>query len=162
METRCGYERQAEKSVDVPQVEVPSIGSPEEDPKTVDLKLKQVQKEKGTMKVGCWLSLPCCASVAPVNILSQPCVHVGCCVMSAQQASLVPRAPKSLTGDCERVDNTERHHSKGLCWQQNILRPVAQQTRILWRVQRPREELSKGECCRWLLGGPSRWATLQS
>ncbi|CAL5219954.1 g1886 [Coccomyxa viridis] len=33
------------------KVEVPSIGTPEEDPKTVDLKLRQVQKEKGTMKV---------------------------------------------------------------------------------------------------------------
>ena len=32
-------------------MEVPSIGSPEEDPKTVELKLRQVQKEKGTMKV---------------------------------------------------------------------------------------------------------------
>ena len=36
---------------DVLQVEVPSIGTPKDDPKTVDLKLRQVQKEKGTMKV---------------------------------------------------------------------------------------------------------------
>ena len=32
-------------------MEVPSIGSPDEDPKTVELKLRQVQKEKGKMKV---------------------------------------------------------------------------------------------------------------
>ena len=33
------------------QVEVPSIGKPEDDAKTVELKLRQVQKNKGTIKV---------------------------------------------------------------------------------------------------------------
>lgn len=33
------------------QVEVPSVGSPEDDERTVDLKLRQVQKNKGAMKV---------------------------------------------------------------------------------------------------------------
>ena len=33
------------------QVKVPLVGSPEEDARTVELKLRQVQKNKGTMKV---------------------------------------------------------------------------------------------------------------
>lgn len=72
METHHGFEHQSDRFVDVLQVEVPSIGTPEEDPKTVDLKLRQVQKEKGTMKVGCWPSTPCCTFVAPVNTLLLP------------------------------------------------------------------------------------------
>jgi len=31
-------------------VEVPSIGTPEDDLKTVELKLRQIQKNKGTMQ----------------------------------------------------------------------------------------------------------------
>ena len=33
------------------QVKVPRVGSPEEDARTVELKLRQVQKNKGNMKV---------------------------------------------------------------------------------------------------------------
>ena len=33
------------------QVKVPKVGSPEEDARTVELKLRQVQKNKGNMKV---------------------------------------------------------------------------------------------------------------
>ena len=33
------------------QVKVPLVGSPEEDARTVELKLRQVQKNKGNMKV---------------------------------------------------------------------------------------------------------------
>ena len=35
------------------QVKVPLVGSPEEDVRTVELKLRQVQKNKGNMKVTC-------------------------------------------------------------------------------------------------------------
>lgn len=62
-------------SADVMQVEVPSIGSPEEDPKTVELKLRQVQKEKGTMKVGLLADTfhleGCCSATVP---LFTPCL----------------------------------------------------------------------------------------
>ena len=97
METHHGFEHQSDRLVDVLQVEVPSIGTPEEDPKTVDLKLRQVQKEKGTMKVGCWLSMPFCIFVAPVKTLPLPlCTSL---VRSEFYSAGLPDAEKAKASD---------------------------------------------------------------
>ena len=95
MATHHGCEALNDKSVDVLQVEVPSIGSPEEDPKTVDLKLRQVQKEKGTMKVGCWLSMPCCTFIMLLNTLPLPSVYLWYSTSFTQQTFLMPKTAKS-------------------------------------------------------------------